>query len=34
MIHTAGYTSIADKVDQEAVSEILPEVESLMRGDS
>lgn len=32
MIHTAGYTSIADKVDQDAVVEILPEIESIMRG--
>lgn len=31
MIHTAGYSSIADKVDQAAVSQVLPELESLMR---
>ena len=34
MIHTAGYASIADKVDQTAVVQILPEIESLMRGDN
>ncbi|MCG9126227.1 hypothetical protein JT359_01380 [Candidatus Poribacteria bacterium] len=32
MIHTAGYASIADKVDQTAVVEILPEIETIMRG--
>ena len=32
MINTAGYTRVADQVDQAAVKEILPEVESLMRG--
>ena len=31
MINTAGYTSVADQVDQAAVNKILPEVESLMR---
>ena len=34
MIHTAGYSSIADKVDQAAVAQVLPEVESLMRGET
>ena len=31
MIHTAGYSSVADRVDQAAVVQVLPEVESLMR---
>ena len=31
MIHTAGYASVAEVVDQTAVTEVLPEVESLMR---
>ena len=34
MIHTAGYSSVADKVDQAAVAQVLPEVESLMRGET
>ena len=34
MIRTAGYDSIAEQVDQAAVVEILPEMESLMRGES
>ncbi len=34
MIHTAGYSSVADNVDQAAVAQVLPEVESLMRGDN
>ena len=34
MINTAGYASIADKVDQTAVVQVLPEIESLMRGES
>ena len=32
MIHTAGYSSVADQVDQTAVAQVLPEVESIMRG--
>ena len=32
MIRTAGYGSVADRVDQAAVAQVLPEVESLMRG--
>ncbi len=32
MINTAGYASVADQVDQAAVKEVLPKVESLMRG--
>lgn len=31
MIRTAGYDSIADEVDQAAVTKILPDMESLMR---
>ena len=34
MIHTAGYGTVADRVDQAAVAQVLPEVESLMRGDT
>jgi len=34
MIHTAGYRSVADNVDQAAVAQVLPEVESLMRGET
>jgi len=34
MIHTAGYASVAEQVDQTAVAQILPEVESLMRGEN
>ena len=34
MIHTAGYASVAEQVDQAAVAQILPEVESLMRGET
>ena len=34
MIHTAGYNSVADTVDQAAVAQVLPEVESLMRGEN
>ena len=34
MIHTAGYSSVADNVDQAAVAQVLPEVESLMRGET
>ena len=34
MIHTAGYNSVADNVDQAAVAKVLPEVESLMRGET
>ena len=34
MIHTAGYTSVAEQVDQAAVAQVLPEVESLMRGET
>lgn len=34
MIRTAGYRDIAYRVDQAAVARVLPEVESLMRGDS
>ncbi len=34
MINTAGYSSIADNVDQAAVVQVLPEVESLMRGET
>ena len=32
MINTAGYTHVADRVDQDAVKQVLPEVEALMRG--
>ena len=31
MITTAGYETVAETVDQKAVSAVLPEVESLMR---
>lgn len=34
MIQTAGYGSVADTVDQAAVAQVLPEVESLMRGEN
>ena len=34
MIQTAGYGSVAVRVDQAAVAQVLPEVESLMRGDA
>ena len=34
MIQTAGYDSVADTVDQAAVAQVLPEVESLMRGEN
>ena len=34
MIHTAGYGSVAESVDQAAVAQVLPEVESLMRGET
>ena len=34
MINTAGYASIAEQVDQAAVAEILPEMESTMRGEN
>ncbi len=34
MIQTAGYGSVAESVDQAAVAQVLPEVESLMRGES
>lgn len=34
MIQTAGYGSVAENVDQAAVAQILPEVESLMRGET
>ena len=34
MIHTAGYGSVAEQVDQAAVAQVLPEVESLMRGET
>ncbi len=33
MIHAAGYSNIAKQVDQATVADVLPEVESLMRGD-
>ena len=33
MIHTAGYASVAEAVDQTAVTQVLPEVESLMRSE-
>ena len=32
MINTAGYSSVAEQVDQAAVKQILPEIESIMRG--
>jgi len=31
MLTTAGYETVAETVDQKAVSAVLPEVESLMR---
>ena len=34
MIHTAGYASVAEQVDQAAVAQVLPEVESLMRDET
>ncbi|MCY3549611.1 MAG: hypothetical protein OXH39_04060 [Candidatus Poribacteria bacterium] len=34
MIHTAGYASVAEQVDQAAVAQVLSEVESLMRDDA
>ena len=34
MINTAGYARIAEQVDQAAVTKILPEMESLMRGEN
>ena len=34
MIQTAGYADIAAQVDQAAVADILPEVETLMRAES
>lgn len=34
MIHTAGYASVAGQVDQAAVAQVLPEVESLMRDET
>lgn len=34
MIQTAGYDSVADTVDQAAVAQVLPEVESLMRSEN
>ena len=33
MIHTAGYASVAEAVDQTAVTQVLSEVESLMRSE-
>ena len=33
MIHTAGYASVAEVVDQAAVTQVLSEVESLMRSE-
>ena len=33
MIHTAGYASVAEQVDQTAVTQVLSEVESLMRSE-
>ena len=32
MVRTAGYSGVANQVDQAAVAQVLPEVESLMRG--
>ena len=32
MIQTAGYDGVANRVDQAAVAQVLPEVESFMRG--
>ena len=34
MIHTAGYASVAERVDQAEVAQVLPEVESLMRDET
>ncbi len=34
LIRTAGYDSVADRVDQAAVAHVLPEVESFMRTDA
>ena len=34
MIRTAGYAGIAEQVDEAAVAQILPELESLMRGNA
>lgn len=34
MIHTAGYSSVAEQVDQAAVAQVLPEVESFMRSET
>ena len=34
MIHTAGYAGVAEGVDQAAVAQVLPEVESLMRSEN
>lgn len=34
MIHTAGYASVAEQVDQAEVAQVLPEVESLMRDET
>ena len=33
MIQTAGYSGVANRVDQAAVTQVLPEVESLMRSE-
>ena len=33
MIHTAGYAGVAEAVDQTSVTQVLPEVESLMRSE-
>ena len=33
MIHTAGYAGVAEQVDQTAVTQVLSEVESLMRSE-
>ena len=33
MIHKAGYASVAEQVDQTAVTQVLSEVESLMRSE-
>ena len=34
MIHTAGYAEVAEGVDQTAVTQVLSEVESLMRSEN
>ena len=34
MIQTAGYDGVANRVDQAAVAQVLPEVESFMRSDA